>query len=118
MLVGQLATLILRLVLERAPRWRRRPIGFGLSLVPGFVALALGSGVSRLCLGVHFVTDVVAGYLVGSFRVSACIIGVRLLVGSPGVRRGRAASRVDGGAASALPPVRVPSSVTLRHTHC
>lgn len=44
------------------------------------VAIAVMIGLSRLYLGVHWPTDVLAGFLVASFWVSACVAGQRLLL--------------------------------------
>lgn len=48
------------------PRWRR-------PVVAGTVGLILLIGFTRLVLGVHYVTDVVAGFLLGTAWLSACV---------------------------------------------
>jgi undecaprenyl-diphosphatase len=47
--------------------------------------LIIGIGLSRLYLGVHYLTDVVAGYIAGFLWADAVIIGWRLLVRRRGV---------------------------------
>jgi undecaprenyl-diphosphatase len=49
-----------------SPRWRRAAIGSA-------VALVLAIGVSRLALGVHFVSDVLGGYTLGAAWLCASI---------------------------------------------
>ncbi len=53
--------------------WRWAVAGIG-----GILAILIG--LSRLYLGVHWPTDVLAGFLVASFWVSSCIIGQRWLL--------------------------------------
>jgi undecaprenyl-diphosphatase len=49
-------------------------------LVTGLVLLVLLIGLSRMYLGAHYLSDVIAGYLVGFVWTDAVIIGSRLLV--------------------------------------
>jgi undecaprenyl-diphosphatase len=50
----------------------------------GMVLLIVLIGLSRLYLGVHYLTDVVAGYLAGFFWLDAVLIGAHLLSGRRG----------------------------------
>ena len=47
--------------------------------VIGLLVLVCGIGLSRLYLGVHYLTDVTAGYITGFLWVDAVIIGGHLL---------------------------------------
>jgi len=40
-------------------------------------ALILAIGISRIYLGVHFASDVIAGYVVGGVWATACIVGLK-----------------------------------------
>ncbi len=57
--------------------WRARS-----ALLCGTVLLVLLIGLSRMYLGVHYFSDVVAGYAAGGVWLSTCIIGMEM------VRRG------------------------------
>jgi undecaprenyl-diphosphatase len=46
-------------------------------LVVGLFILALAVGASRLVLGVHWLSDVIAGYSIGIFWTTAMILFVR-----------------------------------------
>ena len=46
-------------------------------IVGGTMALILAIGLSRIYLGVHFPSDVIAGYLAGSVWLQVCISGYR-----------------------------------------
>ncbi len=72
-----------------------------LALTIGMIGLVLLIGLSRLYLGVHYFTDVVAGYLAGLFWTDAVIVGGRLLPGP--WTRGRA---VPAGQQPAVAPER------------
>jgi undecaprenyl-diphosphatase len=52
--------------------WRRR------LLVAGTLVLVAVIGFSRMYLGVHFMTDIVAGYLAGTVWLLVCIAGYRV----------------------------------------
>ncbi|MGZ4163858.1 MAG: phosphatase PAP2 family protein [Tumebacillaceae bacterium] len=54
--------------------WRHIKTGFGrgLMIVVGFV-LTVMIGISRIYLGVHYVSDVVGGFLVSGFWLGCCI---------------------------------------------
>ena len=41
------------------------------------LVLIIGIGISRIYLGVHFASDVIAGYIVGGVWATACIVGLR-----------------------------------------
>jgi undecaprenyl-diphosphatase len=47
-------------------------------LVGGAVVMALAIGLSRVALGVHYVSDVVAGWFLGAAWLAGCVIGRRL----------------------------------------
>jgi undecaprenyl-diphosphatase len=47
-------------------------------LVIGTAALIIAIGLSRLYLGVHYFSDVVAGYAVGVLWLSVCISGLQV----------------------------------------
>ena len=75
--------------------------------VVALVMVVLAIGISRLYLGVHFLTDVVAGYLAGFFWVDAVVIGVRLLAGptgESGPRPSEPAPSDSGGEGDGPPP--------------
>jgi undecaprenyl-diphosphatase len=76
---GTLAYLVARL--EPTPRLRRWTLG-------GAVALVLLIGLSRVYLGVHYPTDVLAGYLAGFVWVAVCALSVETVQR----RRARAAA--------------------------
>lgn len=62
----------------------------------GLITLVLLIGLSRLYLGVHYLTDVAAGYVAGAFWTDAVVLGGRFL--------GRASRRpLPAGASDALP---------------
>jgi undecaprenyl-diphosphatase len=63
---GMLAYLLTKLF----PGWRG-------AIATGSVALVVAIGFSRLYLGVHWFTDVVAGYVIGSGWLLTCILGLR-----------------------------------------
>lgn len=59
-------------------------------------ALVLAIGLSRLYLGVHYLSDVLAGFIAGGFWLTACITGLEVAgrfrlppTGQPGRRIGR-----------------------------
>lgn len=60
--------LIAYMILDRRARIARRSVVVGLA-----AGLVLGIGVSRIYLGMHFPTDVLAGYLTGGSWLSAVI---------------------------------------------
>lgn len=64
--------------------------------VPGAALLILAVGISRLYLGVHYLSDVMGGYAVGALWLSACISGLEV------VRRWKA--RTPGAPAREAPP--------------
>jgi undecaprenyl-diphosphatase len=74
---------------------RRSSVRVGVVL--GAVLLILAIGVSRLYLGVHYTSDVMGGYAVGTLWLSACISGLEV------VRRGKA--RMPGAPAPKALPV-------------
>lgn len=57
---------------------RTLPARWHLPLVLSAVALAFTIGSSRVFVGVHFVSDVVAGFLSGSAWLAVCIVGFEL----------------------------------------
>jgi membrane-associated phospholipid phosphatase len=64
-----LAYLCLRLF---APRWHR-PALVAAGVVAGLV------GISRLILGVHFASDVIAGFASGAAWLAVCVTGLELM---------------------------------------
>jgi undecaprenyl-diphosphatase len=63
--------------------WRARVL-----LVTGALAWFLAMGFSRLYLGVHYFSDVVAGFLIGAAWVAVCISGMEVaLKGRRGANR-------------------------------
>ena len=67
---GMLAYLLL---VYRHPSPWLRPV-----IVAGAVALVLLVGVSRVCLGVHYVSDVLAGWTAGALWLAACVSGLEI----------------------------------------
>lgn len=67
---GMLAYLLLLLI-------KRRPLR--LFVIGGLAALVLLIGFSRLYLGVHYFSDVIAGYAAGATWLAACISGVEVV---------------------------------------
>jgi undecaprenyl-diphosphatase len=65
----------LALVMPRG--WTRRAI------IAGLVLVVLLIGCSRVCLGAHYFSDVLGGFLVGTAWLAACISGIEV------VRRGK-----------------------------
>lgn len=59
--------------------WRVLRGWLRVALAGGLILLILAIGVSRLYLGVHYFTDVVAGYLAGFFWVDGVVLGVYYL---------------------------------------
>lgn len=59
------------LLTTKFPQWRRRIISLTLALV-------LGIGLSRLYLGVHWPTDIVAGYAAGILWLFTCIFSLQV----------------------------------------
>ena len=79
---GMLAYLCLRLL---APRWHR-PALVAAGVVAGLV------GISRLILGVHFASDVIAGFASGAAWLAVCVTGLELTRrGKPGMAPGPSA---------------------------
>ena len=66
---------LLYLALERVTDVRRRR-----ALIAGTAAVVFFVGVSRLYLGVHYLSDVVGGFLAGAAWLMACTAGYRLVV--------------------------------------
>ena len=58
---------------------RRRP--FRVAIIIAASALIIGIGLSRLYLGAHYFSDVVAGYAAGIVWLSVCISGAELTAG-------------------------------------
>ena len=52
-----------------------------LAVAIGAVTLIVAIGFSRLYLGVHYLSDVAAGYLAGSAWVLACVMAKRYAIG-------------------------------------
>lgn len=61
------------LLLRTIRAWHTRVL-----LVSGALAWSLAMGFSRLYLGVHYVSDVAAGFLVGTAWVAVCISGMEI----------------------------------------
>jgi undecaprenyl-diphosphatase len=59
--------------------WRARVL-----LVTGALAWALPMGFSRLYLGVHYFSDVVAGFLIGAAWVAICVSGTEVALSGRG----------------------------------
>lgn len=59
------------LLAQRFPQYNRLIYGLAVLLISGI-------GLSRFCLGVHWPTDVLAGYGIGFLWVSGCIALLRL----------------------------------------
>lgn len=76
---GLLAYLVLRVVRGDLLR---------VVIITATTALVLAIGISRLYLGVHFFSDVVAGYAAGTVWLSSCLSGAEIVTW----RHGRAAS--------------------------
>jgi undecaprenyl-diphosphatase len=62
------------LLIARWPWARRHQAGV---LIVTFV-LVLGIGLSRLYLGVHFLSDVIGGYAAGAVWLTACVTGIEI----------------------------------------
>jgi undecaprenyl-diphosphatase len=73
---GMLAYLLARFW---AKAWRQR-----LTIIIVTLVLVLGIGLSRLYLGVHYFSDVVAGYAAGLVWLASCISGVEITLGRRG----------------------------------
>jgi undecaprenyl-diphosphatase len=73
---GMLAYLLARFW---AKTWRQR-----LTIMIVALVLAQGIGLSRLYLGVHYFSDVVAGYASGLVWLASCISGVEITLGRRG----------------------------------
>lgn len=68
---GMLAYLVWYYLYEY-PVWRY--------LIPALlVLLGISIGISRIYLGVHYATDVIAGFTIGGIWLIACIVGLRAL---------------------------------------
>lgn len=80
-IVGYGMLLFLLLHEGRTQSWRRY-------LLAGGILLVFLSGVSRVYLGVHYLTDVVAGWLAGGAWLFVCITAYRFAER----QRGRSAS--------------------------
>jgi undecaprenyl-diphosphatase len=68
---GFLTMLLLEEV--REPRWRRRAIVAGAAILIGAI------GFSRVYLGVHYLSDVVGGWLAGAAWLFVCVSGYRFV---------------------------------------
>jgi undecaprenyl-diphosphatase len=68
---GMLAYLI---VIFWTSRWQTRVV-----VVSAIGVLILAIGVSRLYLGVHYFSDVIAGFAAGVLWLSACITGIEIV---------------------------------------
>lgn len=73
--LGMLAFLLSRMTRSAVVHWL---------IVGSAGSLALMVGASRLYLGVHYFSDVVAGYAVGTFSLAVCITGFDLARRRPG----------------------------------
>jgi undecaprenyl-diphosphatase len=82
-LCGVAAYLLVRLV----PSWRSRVVPMALLL-----AFPVVMGFSRLYLGVHYVSDVIGGYLAGTAWIAVCVSGAEV-----SLRRGTPSARVTPG---------------------
>lgn len=71
---GMLAFLLL--LSARARGWRASA---RVGLITGAMIVVLLIGASRLCLGVHYATDVIGAFAAGAMWLSACIAGVGAL---------------------------------------
>ena len=65
--------------------WLRDVPGRSVGTVAAAI-LILAIGVSRLYLGVHYFTDVIAGYAAGAVWLSACVTGAEIARRQPAVR--------------------------------
>jgi undecaprenyl-diphosphatase len=74
--------------------WRLFPRLWSAAVAVGLIVLVLLIGLSRLYLGVHYFTDVVAGYVAGFIWTDAVILSGRLLDTRPW-RRGRAGLKLS-----------------------
>ncbi|MEO8580720.1 MAG: bifunctional DedA family/phosphatase PAP2 family protein, partial [Gemmatimonadales bacterium] len=95
---GMLAYLLIRVVDQR----RTKTLVVGASL-----ALVLAIGFSRLYLGVHYFSDIVAGYAAGVLWLSACISGLEIVrrrstLLSPPAASDQAARKLDRGPRAGL----------------
>lgn len=66
---GMLAYLLVRDAKRRRPR---------MAIVAGAVLLVLLIGLSRMYLGVHYLSDVLGGYAAGVVWLAACITGLEV----------------------------------------
>jgi undecaprenyl-diphosphatase len=62
-----------------AKTWRQR-----ITIIIVALVLVLSIGLSRLYLGVHYFSDVVAGYAAGLVWLASCISGVEITLGRRG----------------------------------
>jgi undecaprenyl-diphosphatase len=62
------------IVLRTIRSWTARALLVGLAL-----AWSLAMGFSRIYLGVHYVSDVAAGFLVGAAWVAVCVSGMEVV---------------------------------------
>jgi undecaprenyl-diphosphatase len=68
--------------------WRLFPRGWRVAAATTLIGLVLLIGLSRLYLGVHYFTDVVAGYIAGFIWTDTVVISGRLLGAGPWRRAG------------------------------
>jgi membrane-associated phospholipid phosphatase len=61
-------------------------------IITGFVLLTIGIGISRLYLGIHWFTDVVAGYTAGMTWLFTCILSWELRLGYRHLKRLKSSS--------------------------